>query len=100
MRIPWRILAIVLLPGGFVAGGIALAMYLRRRWLAREAAQVDALIASNRATSRKGFDVHDDALRQKTEQRRDVAERMRRRAAHVESGAAAAEVVRLKEAKR
>lgn len=90
----WKqLLAFAVLPGGFVAGVIALGVWLRRRWLEREAAHVDQLIARNKATTRPGFDVHDDGLRQRTDARRRVAEGIHRRARKVETGASAGQVL-------
>ncbi|HYM24952.1 MAG TPA: hypothetical protein VEU08_17165 [Vicinamibacterales bacterium] len=93
----WKIAAYLVLPGGFVAAAIAVGVWLRKRWLSADAARVDALIDQNRAKPVDGMKTHDEGLRQTTEQRRAIADRMRRRAAHVESGSASGEVVRLKE---
>lgn len=100
MRLSWRLIAYACLPGGFIAGAIALAVYLRRRWIAQDGARVDALIAGNAAKLKPGMHEHDEALRRTTEQRREIADRMRRRAAHVESGSPSGEVVRLQERRR
>lgn len=65
----------------------------RRRWLRRERAAVEVRIAANRAVPL--FATVDDSLRLKTNARRDTADRMRARAAHIESGASASQVLRM-----
>lgn len=92
----WRSLVLLgVLPGGGLLLLAVVAHWLRRRWIAADAARVDALIAANRPTHKKGFDEHDEQLRKRTEARRDAADRIRRRAAHVESGARASDVLRM-----
>jgi len=84
MKASWLLL---LLPGGSL---IYLAVWLRRRWMAREAATVAALIVPPRQV----FAGQDDALRVRTEARRKAADAIRARAAHVESGARVSDVLR------
>lgn len=72
-------------------------IWLRRRWIASEEAseraRVDAAIAAK--GQRQIFTGHDESLRLKTEARRRAADAIRSRAAHVESGAKAADVLRI-----
>jgi hypothetical protein len=50
MKSWWPLLAAILLPGGCI---LALGVWSRRRWLAREAAQIDALIRPARPVFEK-----------------------------------------------
>jgi hypothetical protein len=94
MRPDVRALAIALVPGGLLVLALGLVLRAwRRRQATRDAAQVDALIAAKGARPR--FTGHDDRLRVKTHQRREAADRFRRKAAHVESGAPVSDVLRL-----
>ncbi len=81
---PWLLL---LMPGGSL---IALGVWLRRRWLAREAAAIDARIQPPIQL----FKGQDDALRVRTKKRREAADGIRSRAAHVETGAPVSDVLR------
>lgn len=86
---PWVLAAVaVILPGGWL---VALAVWLRRRWLARDARAVDALIKPPRPV----FEGSDEGLRQRTEKRRQAANGIRGRAARVESGSPVSDVLRL-----
>jgi hypothetical protein len=82
---------------GGAAAGLTAAWMLSRvgRRFGRDEV-IDGLIKA----PEQRFDGHDEKLRESTEKRRDVADRMRRRAAHVESGAPAAEVTKLAERRR
>lgn len=73
---------------------ILAAVVVRRRWLAQERAAVEARITKNRAVAKPAFAIADDRLRVNTIERRKTAERLRARAAHVESGASAAQILR------
>lgn len=67
-------------------------VFLRCRWLHAEGAAVDQRIAANRAVPL--FTTSDDRLRVNTIERRKTADRLRARAAHVESGASTAQILR------
>ena len=56
----------------------------RLRWLRAAAFKLDRQIKAGSYTYR--FVKHDEALQQRTEQRRAIADRMRTQARHVESG--------------
>lgn len=86
---PWVPIALVILmPGGWI---LALAWWLRRRWVRRSAQHADTLIRPPIWRFRRS----DDTLRVKTEQRRKAADGIRQRAVHIESGATAADVLKL-----
>ena len=77
---PWSLLAVaVFVPGGCL---IALGVWLRRRWLARAAVSVDALIVPPVPR----FEGHDDSLRLQSERRRAAVEDKKRQAAQIASG--------------
>lgn len=83
----WWLAAAVTLGGFVVAGGV----WLRRRWLARESARINAAIKPPTYV----FVGHDDRLRKRSEQRRVAAAGIRARAAKVETGAKLADVLRM-----
>ena len=72
-------LLVVLLPGGAL---IALAVYLRRRWIARDAALVDALIVPPTPK----FTGADESLTAKAARRRAHVDARTREAAAIASG--------------
>lgn len=78
------------LPGGSL---VALGVWLRRRWLAKEAAQIEALTSTPQYRYR--FDGHDDMLRLQSERRRDHANDKKREAARIVSGHHVDERIRL-----
>jgi hypothetical protein len=73
---------------------LAIVILRRRRWLDRERVAVDQRIQANRAQTKPDFAIADDRLRVNTIERRKTADRLRARAAHVESGASAAQTLR------
>lgn len=79
----WLITAVaILLPGGCL---IALAIYLRRRWLAQAATYAETLIRPLGAEHYRFVDA-DDRLRIAAERRRDHANAKRLEAAQIASG--------------
>lgn len=84
-----KTLWLLLLPGGSILFAI---VWLRRRWIARDAAAIDALIVP--PTYGAGMTKQNDALRLRTEARRKAADAIRSRAAHVETGASVSDVLR------
>lgn len=85
---------LIALPGGFLMLAVLLLLrWVRRRQLARETASLNALIVEKGLRVR--FVGHDDSLRVKTQLRRDAADRLKRRAAHVASGATTSDVLRM-----
>jgi hypothetical protein len=81
----------LLFPLGFVVASCLGLRWLRRRWLAHE---VEA-IAREIKQPIYSFVGSDEALRAKTEQRRIAADKIRRRAQSVESGAKVSDVLRM-----
>ena len=63
--------------------GLAVSVHLRRRWLAREAAAIEAAIQSRGFTYR--FEGQDEALRQRTRERRQTAESIKREGRHLDT---------------
>lgn len=88
----WWILLAVVVPGGSL---LTLAVWLRKRWLAREAAQIAQAIAAQRKALYYTYVGHDEGVDLQSRIRRDVAGRMRRRAAAVVSGSTSAEVLKI-----
>lgn len=84
----WWYLAALVVPGGSV---IVLAAWLRRRWLAREAAQIDALIKNPRPV----FLGADENLEVRARARRDIADQVKRRSALIASGSSSASVLKI-----
>jgi hypothetical protein len=80
---------------GVVVLLVALVIARRRRQHAIAAYHIGALIAANRPTFRQGFDVADEAVRLRTKTRRETADRLRARAAHVESGASSTALLQM-----
>ena len=68
---------------GFVVAGLAVAVYLRRGWLAREGGRIDAAIAAR--GYRYTYTGHDDDLRKRTEQRRAHAAAKKRDGRQIET---------------
>ena len=85
---PWLLLAALVLPFGSV---LYLAVQLRQRWMARDAAQVDALIVPPRYI----FTTADEALTAKAARRRDHVESKTREARQIASGQPSIERIRL-----
>jgi len=86
-----RWLVIVALPGGAVIVA-ALGLY----WLwRRRLPPGDAAIATLIKSPVPKFTGHDEALQQRTRQRREAAAKIRVRASHVESGAAVSDALRM-----
>lgn len=79
---------------GALLVGAVMCVARRRRWLARERHAIDQRIEANRPRPKPDFMKADDSLRVRTMARRDTADRLRSRAAHVESGASAAQILR------
>lgn len=77
----------------FVAAGgsIALAVHLRRRWLARKAAQIDALIKAPIPV----FIGADEGLEVRARARREIAEQVRRRSSQIASGTSSTAVLKV-----
>lgn len=71
---------------GVLAVLAVLGIRWRRRWLAQEQQAVDQRIRANRAQPKPAFAQTDDSLRIRTLAQRAEAERLRRRAAQVDSG--------------
>lgn len=73
--------------------GFGVGAWLRHQWLAKAAQLADAEIAARGYSYR--FEGHDDSLRVKTEAKRQAADRMRTRAARVETGSKVSEILRM-----
>lgn len=73
-----------------LAGGMGVLAWLQRRRERREAAQ----LAQDKRGHTYRFEGHDEALRLRTEKRRQAAESIRKRASSVESGAPVTDVLR------
>jgi len=67
----------------FVVGRVVIAR--RRRWLRAAALQIDQAIQAGGYTYREGFREPDDALRVRTQQRRDHADRIKREGRQIET---------------
>jgi hypothetical protein len=80
--------AAIIVPGGAI---VALVVWLRRRWLARAAARLNAQIKPPRPI----YTAHDDSLRRRTVARRKAADGIRQRAVRVETGSPVSDVLRL-----
>lgn len=87
MRLAALILVAIVVPGG----SIALAVHLRRRWLARKAAQIEALIKAPVPV----FLGADEGMEVRARARREIADQVRRRSAQIASGASSASVLRM-----
>lgn len=89
-----RWVLILALPGGAF---IAAAVVLRLLWKRHQAAidRADAELDARITAPVQKFAGHDEGLAKLTRQRREAADQMRRRAGHVESGAAVSDVLRL-----
>lgn len=72
-------------------GSIALAIYLRRQWMAREAAQIEALIQPPRPV----FVGSDEGLEVRARARREIADQVKRRSALIASGSSSASVLKI-----
>jgi hypothetical protein len=83
---------IALLLGVALLVSLVVFMWLQRRRAATEVARIADLIAEKGLRPR--FQGQDESLRLKTNQRREAADRLKRRAASMESGVPAPEVLR------
>lgn len=89
-----RWVLILALPGGaFVAAAVVLRLLWKRHQAEGEAR--DAADAARIKPPVQKFTGHDEGLAKLTRQRREAADQIRRRAVHVESGAAVSDVLRL-----
>lgn len=79
-----------------VPGGSVIVAVLAVRWLVRRRHQqsIDAELDTLIKPPVRKFDGHDEALAKRTQQRREAADRMRGRAAQVESGAPVSALLR------
>lgn len=78
----WIALA-ALLPGGFIALAIVAVVRWRRRGLAQEVDAINAAIAERGHTYR--FEGHDEALEQRTQARRKIAESVKKDGRRIET---------------
>ena len=83
MKAWWPLVVALVIPGGSV---IALAVYLRRRWIARDAAQIAALIQPPRQTFEQLPPRLVEEVRAAAAHRRSVAEARRAEGAQIASG--------------
>lgn len=72
-------------------GGIVLGVYVRRRWLAHEAAQIAALIRPARPV----FLGADESLEVRARARREIADQVKQRSALIASGSSSASVLKI-----
>jgi hypothetical protein len=87
----WWLLIAVLVPGGSI---LALAAWLRRQWLAREAAHV-AEIAQLIKPPKPLFLWADEGLESRARARREIADQVKQRSALIASGSSAGSVLKM-----
>lgn len=88
----WLGLVAIFVPGGSV---IALGLWLRRRWLARARAQVDAAIAEQAEKLYYTFTRADEQLETRARVRRDIADSIRRKSSAVASGSTSGSLLKM-----
>jgi hypothetical protein len=86
-----KLLALIIIAVVIPGGSLALAAYLRRRWLDRQAAQLDALIRSPRPI----FVGADEGLEVRARARREIAAQVKQRSALIASGSSSASVLKI-----
>ena len=87
----WWLLAVLLLPGG---SAILVGAWLRRRWVARDAAAAAQIAALIHPPAQR-FTGHDEAMEARARARREIAESVKRRSALIASGSSAGSVLKI-----
>lgn len=94
MKAWWPVLVAIPVTSG---GLIALWVRWRRRWLAQEAAKLNARLAEHGAAldAKRSGQVLDESLQAKAKARRELADHVRQRSALIASGSSSASVLKM-----
>jgi hypothetical protein len=87
-------LAVLLLPGGFLIGLVLLVRWFQSRAALEERERIQTLIAL-KGRHQYRYEGMDEALRERTNKRRQAAEGIRSRAAKVYAGESVSDILRL-----